>query len=217
VSHSSDEHKQANMRADLEQRLVAYYGPRLREQPLSQDAWQRLRHKLEQPAKRHIHVRWPIRRVRRYRSRVALKPVPAYIDAAFNRFVYDAHVSYPSSLLHCTFKRKLWAPIVRVSSFRKQPIRLLLPVNTERSLPTSGLNVLLATGIARYQLVKKALLIYLLLTGFVTIGTCVAFFYAWHHQPLIPILIVVGAGVNHHWQSVLREYVVRVWRVGMSV
>lgn len=194
MQHSSDEQKQTHTSADLEQRLVAYYGPRLREQPLSQDSWQQLRHKLKQPAKRSIRLRRPIRRVNRYRSPVALKPVPEYIDAAFKRIAYDARVSYPSSLLHCTFKRKMQAPAVRVSSLRKQPIRLLLPVDTERSLPASSLNVLLATGVARYQLVKKALLIYLLLSGFVTIGMCVGFFYALHHQPLIPVLIVLIGG-----------------------
>jgi len=191
---SSDEDKQTNPRADLEQRLVAYYGPGLREQPLSQDSWQQLRQKLRQPAKHHIRVREPIRRVRRYWSRAAFVPAPQYIHAAFNRIAYDAHVPYPSSLLHCTFKRKLRTPAVYVSALRKQPIRLLLPTNAERSLPTAGLNVLLATGVARYQLLKKALLIYLLLTGFVTIGTCAALFYAWHHQPFISILIVVIGG-----------------------
>ncbi len=194
MQHSSDEQKQTNTGVDLEQRLVAYYGPRLREQPLPQDAWQQLRHKLKQPIKHHIRVRRPIRNMKRYRAHIAPNPVPEYIDTAFNRVAYDAHVSYPSSLLHCTFKRKLWAPAVRVSSLRKQPIRLLLPVDTERSLPTSGLTVLLATGVARYQLVKKALLIYLLLTGFVVIGVCAAFFYALHHQPLTDLLIVVIGG-----------------------
>ncbi|MBV9259121.1 MAG: hypothetical protein JO215_13990, partial [Ktedonobacteraceae bacterium] len=191
MQHSSDEQRQANKSADLEQRLVAYYGPRLREQPLSQNSWHQLRRKLKQSARRRAHLG---RHIRHYRSGVVRQPVPEYVRTAFNRVAYDAHVSYTSSVLLCTFKRRVRTPSVHASFYGKQPIRLILPVDTERSLPLSGLNVLLATGVARYQLVKNALLVYLLLAGFVTIGVCAGIFYALHNQLLVPILLIVAGG-----------------------
>ena len=194
MQHPSDERKPVNKSADLEQRLIAYYGPRLREQPLSQDSWQQLRRKLRQPVRRCIQLRGLRRRVNRHHSHVAHQAVPEYIRTAFNRVTYDAHVSYPSSLLHCTFKSKLQSPAVHVSPLRRQPIRLRLPADAGLSLPASGLNVLLACGIARYQLVKDALLIYLLLTCFVIVGAGTAFFYVLHNRPLISILIVTIGG-----------------------
>lgn len=191
MSHSSDEQK----RPDLEQRFAAYYGPRLREQPLPQDAWQQLRRKLDKPARRHMRLHGSIRSIHRRWFHETLHPVPEYVYTTFNRVAYDARVSYSSSLLHCTFKRKLRVPNVHISPLRKQPIRLLLPVDTERSLPAPGLNVLLAAGIARYQLVKNALWISLLLTGSAAIGGGVALFYALHNHLLLSLLIVAPGGL----------------------
>ncbi len=196
MQHSSDKQKHTNKNVDLEQRLAAYYGPRLREQPLSQDAWQQLQRKMNKPARRNMRLRRSIMRMHRPRFHVALRPVPEYVRTAFNHVAYDARISYPSSLLHCTFKRKLRAPAVHISFLRRQPIRLLLPIDTERSLAASGLNVLLATGIARYQLLKKALLIYLLLASFVLFGAFTALFYALHNRPLVSILIVLIGGCS---------------------
>ena len=192
MQHSSDEQKPKNKSADLEQHLAAYYGPRLREQPLSQDAWQQLRRKLSKPARRRM--RWPTWPVHRRWFHGTSQPLPEYIHAAFNSVAYDTRFSYSSSVLHCTFKRKIRVPGVHISPLRKQPIRLLLPIDTDQSLSAPGLSILLATGMARYHLVKKALLIYLLLTGFVASGTGAAFFYALHNRLLVSILIAAIGG-----------------------
>lgn len=192
MQYPSDKQQQTNQPADLEQRLVTYYGPHLREQPLTQHTWEQVRRRLKPPARHRERLQGLVRHVSRRRSRGA--PVPEYIYAAFSRIAYDAHISYSASLLHCTFKRKLRAPAVRVSPLRMRPVRLLLPVDAERSLASASLTMLLVTGVARYQLMKKALLIYVLCAVFVTLGMGATIFYAWHKQPLLPVLIVLITG-----------------------
>ncbi len=190
-------HEHEKKSEDLEQRLAAYYGPRLREQPLSHDSWQRLSRKLGQSRRSRLRLRWPIKHIMRRRFRMFMSPpTPEYIQTAFNRVIYASHTSYMSSVLYCTFKRKLRAPTVRVSTLRKQHIRLKLPVDAERSIGTAGLDVLLASGLARYQMMKKALLIRLLLTSFICIGVCATIFYWVHNQAWMGILIVTLGGLG---------------------
>ena len=75
-----DESKQQEP-LDLEERLRAYYGPQLREQPLSQSSWQNLRLRLgsQEDAGRRHHFSW---RFPRKRSRAY---VPTSIQDAFAR------------------------------------------------------------------------------------------------------------------------------------
>lgn len=188
-------HTQKN--TDLEQRLSAYYGPRLREQPLTRDSWQQLRHELKPPVRRHVRLRLSVKRVfNRYRAGTVAQPVPEYVRTALNRIAYDAHVSCTSAHVRCTFKKRLRGPAVHVSPFRKRPlIKLLLPVDAERSLGHSGLDILLASGLARYQLAKNALLIYLLLAGFIGLGATAAIFSELHQRPIIALLIVIIGGL----------------------
>src|SRR6266496_2523763 len=74
---------------DLEKRLRAYYGPQLREQPLSQTSWQNLRLRLgsqEDTGRRH-HFSW---RFPRKRSRAF---VPTSIQDAFSCYGLDSKYS----------------------------------------------------------------------------------------------------------------------------
>src|SRR5438132_12059434 len=85
---------------DLEKRLRAYYGPQLREQPLSQASWQNLRYRLgsQVDTKPRHHFRW---RFARKRSQAH---VHMSILDAFARITYDAHVPSTPSTLHCSIR-----------------------------------------------------------------------------------------------------------------
>ncbi len=99
-------------RPELDKRLAAYYGPELREQPLSSTSWQRLRSQLN------------TRHSTRYRQRMRLHDrwhrrnsfVPAYVQETFSRISYEARVSYPQSLLQCSLNTRVHMPTVRVST-----------------------------------------------------------------------------------------------------
>src|SRR6516164_8502902 len=80
---------------DLEQRLTAYYGPSLREQPLASSSWQNLRLRLpsQENAERRYHIRWPLPRKR---SRT---DVPISIQHAFAHIAYEAHIPHVPSML----------------------------------------------------------------------------------------------------------------------
>ena len=135
----------------LDERLAAYYGPALHEQPLSSASWQRLRsqlvtsHSLRHRYKLRLRGRW-------HRKRSV---VPAYIQETFSRISYDAHVSYPQALLQCSFKPRAHVPVVRVSSLGKHKIKFVLPSAAEGAIEQPGLDVLVATGLARYLWTHK--------------------------------------------------------------
>src|SRR6266568_4846904 len=131
--------------AGLEKRLSAYYGPELREQPLPESSWIRLSSTLgPQTSSR----RWRIPRL--HIRRVQRRSVPAYIQTAFSRILHEARLPWSSSSLHCRFIANVRVPSVRVSLFARRNIRLTLPSNLAQSVEPSELDVLLATGLARY-------------------------------------------------------------------
>ena len=141
---------------DLEKRLRAYYGPQLREQPLSQTSWQNLRLRLgsqEDTGRRH-HFSW---RFPRKRSRAF---VPTSIQDAFARIAYEARIPTKPSMLRCSLKPDVREPAVRSSWFGRRKIRLILPLNTVAMMGQAELDVLLATGLAR--LISSRKLIYTL-------------------------------------------------------
>jgi hypothetical protein len=86
---------------DLEKRLTTYYGPQLREQPLSQASWQKLHLQLglqeDTEQRRRFSWRFPRKRSPAH--------VPTSIQDAFARIAYDAHVPSTPSMLHCSMKR----------------------------------------------------------------------------------------------------------------
>ncbi len=92
---------------DLEKRLRAYYGPQLREQPLSQASWQNMRYRLgsQVDTKRRHHFSW---RFPRKRSQAH---VPMSILDAFARITYDAQVPFTPSILHCSMKPQDHEPV----------------------------------------------------------------------------------------------------------
>src|SRR5579859_7179355 len=95
--HDFDLNQQAGS-TDLEQRLRTYYGPQLREQPLSQASWQHLRLQLgaqESPRQRRsFHLIFASRRSRAY--------VPIAIQHAFARIVSEARLPSTRITLRCS-------------------------------------------------------------------------------------------------------------------
>ncbi len=180
---------------DVEQRLTAYYGPPLPEQPLSQATWQNLRLRLasQEDTGRRRHVHW---HSLRKRSRA---DVPAFIQDAFARIGYQARVPARPSMLRCSLKPGIHEPAVHSSWFGRHTIRLVLPLNARTTMGQSELDVLLATGLARSIGARKRAykLGRLLLVG-VVLTACIELILFWiRHLPLIglPIAVALCASV----------------------
>lgn len=180
---------------DLENRLTAYYGPQLREQPLSQASWQHLRSRLGSQEgtrrRRCFHFRHLRRRSQTY--------VPASIQEAFARITYEAHVPPAPSMLHYSLKSHISEPAVRSSWLGKRKIRLLLPLNAATSMVQTELDVLLATGLARSIGTRKPkyTLGRLLLAGVLLIA-CLTLTLFWIHHMLFvgfPVAMLLCASV----------------------
>src|SRR6266566_3243338 len=121
---------------DLEEYLAGYYGPQLREQPLSSASWEHLRSQLgPQRPPRCLCMRRPHRFWRRSKP-----PVPEYIRETLSRIMHEAGVSYPQSLLQCSYKACV--PTVHVSSLGKHNIKLVLPSAAETVISQPELDVL---------------------------------------------------------------------------
>ena len=143
--------KEERERQSLDDRLRAYYGPALQEQPLPSSSWLRLRSQLgsQRSPGRQFRRGW---RLHRFRGR---RTVPAFIQDAFSRVTYEARLPYTSSILSCTFKFDVRVPLVRVFFLGGRKIRLILPSDATQSVEPSELDVLLATGLARYLCMRK--------------------------------------------------------------
>lgn len=178
---------------DLEERLTAYYGPQLREQPLSQTSWQNLRLRLgsQENAGRRRSLSW---RLPRKRSRAY---VPTSIQDTFARIAFEARVPSRPSMLRCTLKPRIREPIAHGSWFGRCKIRLILPLNAAVSMEQAELDVLLATGLARSIGARKPIytLGRLLLASVVLIASIVLILSWMHHILLIgfPLAIALCA------------------------
>lgn len=187
-ARNSDEEDRGE-KVDLERRLTAYYGPALPEQPLSQTSWERLRSQLRggHPLKRQFHLS-------KKRSQAA---VPIHIQETFARIAYQASVVYIPARLHCTFKSKAHIPVVHISPLDRRNMKLVLPSMMRGTMSQAELDVLLATGLARYVCMRRSryalvgllLLIIALLVGVAT----VMFSTGTLRDMIILIAIVLGA------------------------
>src|SRR6266849_1084662 len=128
---------------DVEQRLMAYYGPKLPERTLPPAAWQDVRHRLGTQAGT------------RYRSRLCLPRkrsrayVPMSLHEAFARIASEAGVPSTPEMLRCRLSPHVHEPAVRGSWLGRRTIRLTLPLDAVLTMGQDELDVLLATGLAR--------------------------------------------------------------------
>ncbi|HZR39830.1 MAG TPA: hypothetical protein VFB12_06930 [Ktedonobacteraceae bacterium] len=137
------------MEGDLDKRLAAYYGPQLREQPLSQASWQGLHRQLKPRKKPRLRRQLPFRKRRS-------TEIPASVQDACARVAYETRSNRTSTelqaMLRCKLKNKMREPAVHVSVLPRPRIKLSLPLDPPRSLGNDALDVLVATGLARYRL-----------------------------------------------------------------
>ena len=174
---------------DLESRLTAFYGPNLREQPLPQPAWLRLQANLgSRGARKRIRLRRVMRR-RNLRS----KRVPGYIQDAYSQVVYEAGMKGRPPDLRCSVKAVTRVPSVHNSFPGKRTIYLVLPPGAIAWMEAASLNVLLATGLARYFYTRKPeyWLLRLLLVAVVAIACVTLVMFAGYHYSILPLLIAL--------------------------
>lgn len=190
---------------DLEQRLRAYYGPQLREQPLSQASWQHMRMQLaaqeRAQRRRRFHRLFASRRSRAY--------VPASIQQAFARIVSEAHISSTLVTLRCSLQTHRQEPVARVSWPGRRKIRLLLSIHTLTSMGQAELDVLLATGLARSVGARKpAYRLGQFLLAALLLIACIALILFWlHHMPFVGFLValLIYAGTTWIWHVQARS------------
>ena len=185
--------KEERERESLDDRLRAFYGPPLQEQPLSSSSWQRLCSQLDsqRSPRRQFRPRW---RLHRFRGR---RTAPAFIQDAFSHITYEARLPYTPSILSCSFKFGERVPVVRVFLLGRRKIRLKLPLDATQSMEPSELDVLLATGLARYLCMRKPMYAAsrLLLRSLIPLA-CIILLLAWLYAlPYYVLPIAIGVSL----------------------
>ncbi len=173
----------------LDERLTAYYGAKLPEHPLPSSSWLRLRSQL---GSRHTSHRRFARRLRfpHFRRRSS---EPAFVHTAFAGIAYEAGVSYSSSKLRCTIKPRTRMPQAHISLLGRRNIRLTLPSAIEYSIQPAELDVLLATGLARYLRMRKpSYMLPRLLCYSVTPIACLTLVLLWLHSSPSNVLLIAA-------------------------
>jgi hypothetical protein len=193
--NSNSEEGGQKEQVDLESRLAAFYGPNLREQPLPQSTWLRVRANLgSQHSPKRMHLRTIMRR-RNLRS----KRVPGYIQNAYSHVLYEARMKGQPPTLRCSLKPLTRVPSVHNSFLGRHTMQLVLPLSAGESMEPASLNVLLATGLARYACTRKLdywLPRFLLIVAFVLACVTLILFAVYHYSyPLFLIALLIGAVV----------------------
>jgi hypothetical protein len=186
---NSAEKEHGNVR-NLDERLTRYYGAAQPERPLPVSSWESLRSQLgtRRPPRfrftRQCHARRVTRRGR----------VPAFVQAAFSHMTYEARLPFGVSMLRCSIRRHARVPQVHVSLLHKRHIRLHLPSLLEGTIEPSALDVLLATGLARYLSMRKAsyILPRFLLLSIVPFACLALILLRLAGMPLLYLLIAFG-------------------------
>lgn len=194
-----------HQQADLDTRLKAYFGPELREQPLSSLSWTRLRSRLgrRRVLYRPFVQRWRLRRiVRRF-------TLPNDVLDAYTGVLDAARLYYPLAFVRCAFSFRHDEPRVRVVPFGASPIRLRLPSPRRRTLQRSELLVLLATGLARYSCLRErpryvVVAIMFIFAGLVACGAAVAGWLA--HRYGFALLLLVWPVIIGYVHVMKRMY-----------
>ena len=157
----------------VEQRLKFYYGPELPEQPLPASSWEmvlpQLASQQRHSSQRHSHHFWrPARpRLRKKQHSFSLHLDAQDVDAqdAFTRVLFDARMPQARRLLVCYSTPRVQMPNMHVSLLSRRPLRLILPLHAD--LKPAEMDVLLASGLARYEEMRRpaSILMYTLLIG----------------------------------------------------
>lgn len=196
-----DHVRQQTQETSLEERLRDYYGPELKEQPLSQSSWQQVQFRLgpQRSAQRRFH--WPIR------LRRTQHVPPPYIQRAFIHVTDEARVVYQPGMLNCTLNGTISEPMMYARPWRKGGIHLLLPLLPAEPLAQAEVDILLATGLAQHMLLRR-IRYWLLWSGAMLSSLCawLVLVLTWLHRFLvigipIAILLCVGTYWLLTWQK----------------
>ncbi len=190
---------------DVEQRLRAYYGPPLPEQPLPPAAWHAVRHRLGVQAstrcRRGFRLPLPRKRSRAF--------APTAMQDAFARIASEAGIPATQVVLRYRLTPHIHEPMVRGSWLGRRTVRLTLPLGAVTNMERDELDVLLATGLARTICARK---LASTLTRFLPVGigllAGVALIVCWmHHLPLVgaPLALALWAVVAWRWQRQARS------------
>ncbi len=146
------EHETDDEQGTLEERFHTYYGPVLPEQPLPASSWLHLSSQLppRRPSRRWLRPKW------HFTWQRATQALPFDIQERLALIAFQANMLNIAQNTQCTFKRRINVPFVSVSLFKKHAIRLILPPQKRLLLSQAELDVLLATGVARYKYMRQA-------------------------------------------------------------
>ncbi len=146
------EHETDDEQSVLDKRFKAYYGPALPEQPLPASSWDRLSSQLtpRRTTRRWLRPKW------RFAQRRGNAALPFDIQERLTHVTYLANMPRITPSVRSTFTSYVDVPFVSVSLFSKRAIRLTLPTQGGLSLSQAELDVLLASGFARYKLMRQA-------------------------------------------------------------
>lgn len=171
----------------LEQRLHAYYGPVIKEQPLARASWHDVQRKLGSQQQPYKRIDW-----KHLFRRRGEQPIPEYVRAAFVRVSYETRLLHPLPTLQCAFKPG--APPVAHMPFRLKPyICLTLPSSVSTEIEGAVLDTLLATALARHRLSWRgsALVMYLTCLSPALLGLLVLSFYRGPYLLVSMVLLVL--------------------------
>jgi hypothetical protein len=191
--------EEQNREDTFERQLKFYYGSELLEQPLPESSWEqvlsqlasRQRHSSRSRSQRH----WRPVRPRMRKTQYAFS-LHSEAQDAFTRVLFDAHMPHSKRLLVCRFTTHAQMPHVHVSRLSRQPLRLISPIHAD--LKPVELDVLLASGLARYEEMRRPtfILIYTLLIGTIAgllVWTTFGFF--WQDLSLFTRILNISAGI----------------------
>lgn len=182
--------KQTN--STLDERLSSFYGPERTPQQLPFSSWQMLQQRLNKHTVHRSSYRL------RHRQRTA-SAVPLTIQHAFIQILHEAHapiIHGRTPALRCKFKPRLREPTLHTPLF-SQTIRLTLPIMSNVVEDEAALDILLAAGLARYQLAQQwryrwlyLLMLFLLLADGTTL--MIAHFYQQWLEFLLALMATVS-------------------------
>lgn len=175
----------------IEERLSTYYGPAMPEQLLPTESWLHLSSQL---TPRHSNRRWlpP-----KWNNRLRLgRTLPFYIQDALSHIASEANMYHAMSRVQCHFSPRIIVPSVRISILGKRAIKLNLPTQLERSPSQTELDVLLASGLARYKFIQQPRYRrrrFLLFVPFLLLLlTSIVVTRYWHHAAMVVLLFLLA-------------------------
>ncbi|HCI78117.1 MAG TPA: hypothetical protein DHW02_00330 [Ktedonobacter sp.] len=189
--------KQNHGTTDLDARLRTYFGPPLPEQPLSSQTWNTLHQQLRPRYRTYLRGRrWHgFHGLRRNRA----SRIPSVVQDSLERVMHEARWHQHVPTLYCLVKGRVAEPSIRITSTLlpgKPALRVMLPIYAPTTMQNIEMDVLIASGLARFVLMKRLkerILRYVYACLLVII--CLFTVYSLLHKQLyleIPIAIVLS-------------------------